>query len=230
MTTNVNSVVAGFALTGSEGCSKITGCESANAFAPFTTSIVNTATLALGPIPYGILLQSRLVNNGTPVFLSSKTTDLADPLLAVWSPNGQYIAVADGSTGLIIYNASNPALPFLLSSLTTNLSNPSSVAWSPSGQYIAVTNGAPSNSLFIFNVLNPASPIFLSSITTGLNNPSSVVWSPNGQYIAVASQSNSALVIYNASNPHPRSFYLLSQPVFLVLHRWLGHRMDNILQ
>ena len=49
-TTDSSSIVAGFALLGSESCSKIIGCESANAI---TSSSGVT-------VPYGILLQGTL--------------------------------------------------------------------------------------------------------------------------------------------------------------------------
>ena len=80
LNTAVGNSVAGFALVGTENCSKILGCESANAFAPYQLVVspgIGNVT-AIGPVPYGILLQSSLIlnNNSIPI---SNPTGLSQP-------------------------------------------------------------------------------------------------------------------------------------------------------
>ena len=75
-TTDSNSIVAGFVLRGSESCTKIIGCETANANA--STSGVT--------VPYGILLQGTLDEtfNVTGALYSPDRVNSVD-----WSPDGQ---------------------------------------------------------------------------------------------------------------------------------------------
>ena len=89
MTTDSISIVAGFALLGTEQNSKIIGCESAN------TSASNAGVT----VPYGILLEGALSN------VSAVTGEfpymLNDQVHTVqFSPDGQYVAV--GGMGLSI--------------------------------------------------------------------------------------------------------------------------------
>src|SRR3972149_2864641 len=91
-TTDFNSIVAGFALRGSEGCSKIIDSESANA----TTSPSGVT------VPYGILLEAQ--------FDGLVTVTVHDPggnLTALnWSLDGKYLAVGGNNiTGndLLVY-------------------------------------------------------------------------------------------------------------------------------
>ncbi len=206
LTTNVNSVVAGFALTGSEMCTKIVGCEGCNATAPYT--IVNTTTI-LAPTPYGIFLQSSQINNGQPTPNSIVTTGNVSSQVR-WSPNQQYIAIVNTADGTLqIFNASNPITPVAYSAVATNgggsAVQPNDLSWSPNGQYIAVVNYGV-GTLQTFNVTNPTSPVANTPVSTGSGSgskPFAVRWSPNGQYIALvnAGASDNTLQIFNASNP-----------------------------
>ena len=203
LTTNYNSVVAGFALTGSEMCSKIVGCEGCNATAPF--AIVNTTTI-LAPTPYGIFLQSSQINNGQPTPNSIVATGNS-PAQVRWSPNQQYIAIVNYADGTLqIFNASNTITPVAYTAVVTNGGGsavlPNDLSWSPNGQYIAVVNSGV-GTLQTFNVTNPTSPVANTPVSTGSGSgsqPFAVRWSPNGQYIALVNANDNTLQIFNASN------------------------------
>src|SRR3990167_2036150 len=133
-TTDSNSLIAGFALRGSEGCTKIIDSESAN-----SQTNVNGFT-----VPYGILLE------GTLDSVQSITGDFGSGgpeyvWKVAWSPDGQYVAVsalglADAlGNQLQIFQFDRVART--LTSITGALGivgEVYAIAWSPDGNYIAV--------------------------------------------------------------------------------------------
>lgn len=195
LTTNVNAVAAGFALIGNEMCSKILGCESVNTFAP------SPSTITTGAVPYGILLQSTLVNNG-PTLNTTITSNLfSDPNKVAWSPDGKYLAVANSSNNTVsVFDVTNINAPVAYDPIPTQGLSPIDVAWSPNSNYLAVINFA-SSTLVTFNVTNPASPIASSPVSTEGINAAALAWSPNGKYIAALNFGSSTLVTFNVSDP-----------------------------
>ncbi len=198
-TTNSSSVVAGFALTGSEMCSEIVNCESCNSVAPFTSSIVNTGTNVLAPTPYGVLLPSTLLLSNSSTAISNPATG-SSPYSVSWSPDGIYIATAnEGNNTVSIINVlANPSSPSTVSTISVG-STPNSLSWSPNGTYLAVANSG-SNTVSIINVANTAAPTVLSTIPVG-TNPLFVAWSANNQYIAVANNTSNTVSIISVAYP-----------------------------
>ena len=193
LTIDSDSIVAGFALLGSEACSKIIGCESANASAS-----------GMGvTVPYGILLQESLsdVSTATSIFFT------ADNIFAVeWSPDGQYIAVGGQmvdtvlQTNLQIFKFDRPSNTFTAVAGAFPYDSTGyvrAISWSPDGLYLAVggynlTSGLGTDlQIFIFNATNntliPVAGAFSSGSTV-----LGVSWSPNAQYVAMGGQSLSS--------------------------------------
>ncbi len=210
--TAYNLNLAGFALAGTENCSKILGCESANAFAPYQLAPAVggvLGTVAVGPIPYGILLQSSLSlnNNSTPI--SNPATpvtvaSLAPSSVTSFSVSGNtYIAVTNqGSNTVSIINVSNPASPTTVGSTTTGTSPSAVTSFTVSGNtYIAVTNKG-SNTVSIINVTNPVLPTTVGSTTTGTSPSAVTSFTVSGNtYIAVTNQGSNTVSIINVSTP-----------------------------
>ena len=182
-TTDYNSLIAGFALRGTEQCTKIIDCESANA----TTSPDGVT------VPYGILLEATF--DGL-VSVTSDSVTPVDPLWVDWSPDGKYLAVADsggfgnavyvyqfdrtlGALGPIAFD-SIPAFPFC-------------VNWSPDGTYLAVADSV-GDTVYVYQFDRGLETLtFITSDSTPAD-ARSVNWSPNGTYLAVADSSGAVYV------------------------------------
>jgi len=136
----------------------------------------------------------NIVPAGVPTFASATTSGLSVPASVYVS--GKYAYVADNSTGLVIFDMTNPALPTKISTLSAGLSGPQSIYVSGRYAYV-ITNG--NNSVAIVDVSNPFVPVKISSLNAGLSSPYSVYVS--GHYAYVASAGNSNLVIFDVSNP-----------------------------
>ncbi len=203
--TSVNVVVAGFALTSSENCTKIIGCESGNNWAPSTTS----GSVVLAPSTYGIYLPETVLLSNSTTALTSITMS-GEPQVIAWSPNGQYFATANQNNNTVsIISISNPASA---SSVIATISLPAAtspspygVTWSPDGLYLATANYdnnvANAGSVTIINVVNPAVPQIVTTLKLNQTGTQSVAWSPNNQYIAAANSGSSNVTIINVSNP-----------------------------
>lgn len=196
-TTNVNAIVAGFALTGSEMCSEISNCTSVNNFVISTTSLVNTSTLSIAATAYGILVKDSMILTASSSSISSVTT--ADSGQPAWSPNGRYFAVVNLVGGTLqIVDVLNPLAPIVIATVATS-AFPIFGDWSPDGRYIAVIT-LTNRLLQIFDTTVITTPRLLTSLSVG-TNPNDVKWSPNGQYIAVANNSSSTLQIVSMASP-----------------------------
>ena len=125
-TTDSDSIIAGFALRGSEKCSKIVDSEGANAVSDITGFTV----------PHGIFLEGTIdsVQSVTGLFGSIGDINTVD-----WSADGKYLAVggADFAGGtsnelqIFTFNGSSGALTAVTGALPENLNGSvRSVNWS----------------------------------------------------------------------------------------------------
>src|SRR3972149_1520239 len=139
-TTDLNSIVAGFALRGSEGCSKIIDSESANTTSNFTGYTV----------PYGILIEQTAREN-----LSRVAFDVPSGFAAgnsvTWSPCGNYITISENNEDtFVVYEFDRSQL--VLSEISRSVIGGGQIQvvdWSPAEQYIAV--GDQVNGLFVYS-------------------------------------------------------------------------------
>ena len=177
-TTDYNSLIAGFALRGTEQCTKIIDCESANA----TTSPDGVT------VPYGILLQATFDG------LVSVTSDLTpiDAISIDWSPDGKYLVVADRSKGIYVYqfDRSTQAITLIASDFT--VTNALLANWSPDGNYLAVAGG--SQGVYVYQFDHSTYMLAIVSNST-FDDAESVDWSPDGNYLAIAA-SGVAVYVY----------------------------------
>lgn len=230
-TTNFNTVVAGFALTGTEMCSKIVNCESGNNTAPFSLASSNTSII-IAPTPYGIWLQQNIVisNSSSP----NAATDPSNELYAMdFSHNCQYFAVggnlaASGNGAVQIYNYSINTLGS--NSLTRIASvNPGGnssaivefINWSPDDNYLAVSLNSSTIPVYVYRFYpsqsNPNALVQVGSINIGSSVVSSVNnWSPNGKYLAIGISTsgfsnNLRIYKFDPSNPGANSLTLVAQ-------------------
>src|SRR3989304_10523245 len=151
--TNGSSIVAGFALMGTESSSTIMNSEASNA-------ITNASGFT---VPYGIYLEATINNpmtlTGYPAIPSVPGGSIGS---ADWSYDGQYLALAYESSefaSIYQYNrTTNIAQEIALPNVTLNLGFRSS--WSHDNNYIAFGNiGGGSNpeiNLFRFDRINTA--------------------------------------------------------------------------
>lgn len=186
--------VAGFALLGTESCSKIIGCESANAFAPFAT----TGQVDYGSIPYGILLQSSLVPSLTnPTNQSFGFTAQT----AQWSPDGNYLAVGGGSSTsnqlkLYQFDYATRVLTLITQATYNGVSagTINSLNWSPDGKYLAVGGSTSAGNQIIVYQFNPLNNTLTANTPTTFNSAVNAVfslnWSPDGRYLAAGGQNS----------------------------------------
>ncbi len=206
--TDQNSIIAGFALRGTEGASKIINCEAAN-----STSSPNGVT-----VPYGIFLEARFDGLTTVTSVNVDGGGTGDQVFSVnWSPDGVYLAVG----GLITGTTNNNILVYRFNRLTEGLVQVNSTAtntsakatatiWSPNGRYLAVgynMTAQSGNDLLIYSFdrvtesltlvdsLNPS-----PSSAGGNQIVNNVGWRPDGRYLAVGvtstSLSTSILFLY----------------------------------
>ncbi len=195
-TTDSNSIVAGFALRGSESSSKIIESESANA-----TTSPNGFT-----VPYGILCEATVEDSISTVLTSTVSGFLFD---ITWSPDGQYFAlVGNSSLGyqnnfVVMQFDRNNLVVTKVAEALGNAVTIRAVSWSYDSQYIAVAGNALSGSnrlcIFRFNTINQSLTKVAQAITSGLIYD--VVWAPNGKYL---------VAVGDTSLPGGNNIFLLS--------------------
>ncbi len=206
-TTDQNSIVAGFALRGSETCTKIINSEA-----------IGSQTSNLGvTTPYGILLEATL--DGLTTVTSLIETNMV-VLAADWTPDGQYLATREGAnsgasttnnlvyTRLYSFNRNTRDLrkcaeivlletyPITLIDLSIATYKP--LQWSPDGQYLAVGGTTPVNEavlgsrafmrMYKFDRISETLTEINFFVPDPLGEAGSVKaidWSPNERYIAV---------------------------------------------
>ncbi len=185
--TGSDSIIAGFALRGSETFAKIIDSESAN----------SSSSLQGATIPYGIYLENSAsslititgsLGNQSGAYASS----------AVWTSDGKYIAVAGADviesaltgSGITIY--SYDASTDLLQNINTiEISETiNECSWSPNDQFLAVaTNIASGSNLLIYSFDSTNNETTLvASAGTDIARALSAQWSPDGQYIAAGGE------------------------------------------
>ena len=175
--TDSNSLIAGFALRGTEKCTKIIDSESAN-----------TQTNASGvTVPYGILLE------GTLSTIISVTGEEINTLInsVNWSPDGNYVAIGTASvTGdeLRVY-AFNRSTEGLIQVAGEDIGTTiNEVAWSPDQSYIAI-GAASGDELLVYSFdRTNNSLIQVAGVDFGLQ-VNSVSWAPDELYLAVGADS-----------------------------------------
>lgn len=207
-TTDYNSVVAGFALRGSESCSKIIDSEAAN-----------SATSASGvTVPYGIFLEGTLTGLVSVTALNPEGGSYSDKVRSVnWSPDGEYVAIggnitqSGGNGDAVIVYQFNRTAGSLMKVVGVNpgggtySDNIRSINWSPDGLYLAVggqINGLYTDDFIIYqfdrtsNTLSQVAAVAPGGSTN--DTILSVNWSPDGRFVAVGIISSvNSLFIYS---------------------------------
>ncbi len=200
------SIVAGFGLRGTEHCSTIIGCEAKNA----TTSSIGLT------IPYGIWLEARF--EGLTTVTSTNQVTSADSTNSIaWSPDGQYLAAGQNTTGLpaqmVLYRFDRTLgelVPVTIISIGNSGNNGSgfgisSVAWSPDGEYLAIGGfnlSAPTTQALYIYKFDGSTETFTEIIAltpSGVGDidiVSMASWSPDGKYLAVG-----VAITFSATGP-----------------------------
>lgn len=219
---NVNLVVAGFALTGSESCSQIVDCESGNNTSAYSTSVVSTSTLTFAATPHGILLQSTMpINSSSTPAVTVTTPNVVDAI--AWSPCGNYLVASQASTfNLLLYkrDKTNPNVLTLIQTLSTG-SSPYHIfelAWSPDGTTLATNDGIGIVRLYQLNTTLPTPLKFIFSInTSNFTSPfgltSTLAWSPDGNYLAMGGIGITAAKVYQFNRSKQYLTLVTSVPI-----------------
>lgn len=182
-TTDFNSVVAGFALRGTEGCSKIINSEAANS----TTALTGVT------VPYGILLEAQVSS-----LVTTTVGGVGDDVNSVsWSPDGKYFVIGADSSAtneLRVYQFDRIANNLLqVASIELGI-EVNSVNWSPDGNFIAVgiaSGGGVVNEfrIYSFDRTNNTLTLVASDGFQVEADVNSVHWSASSNFIAVGNQS-----------------------------------------
>ena len=92
-----------------------------------------------------------VTNPLSPVAIAATAFTGINPYAVAWSPNSQYIAVANnGSNNVSLCDVTNPYSPITIATANVGTS-PYALAWSPNGQYLAVANNG-NNTISLLNV------------------------------------------------------------------------------
>jgi WD40 repeat protein len=140
--------------------------------------------------------------------ISAENTPLASvlpvssgiPDSIAYSPSGDLLAAATG-TSVQLWNVSSSPLPRPLGSpLPVRSGTADSIAFSPVGNILAV---ATSTDVELWNLSTPSLPALISTLQTSSAGPvNSVAFSPDGRTLAVGA---SSLQLWNVASPaHPR--------------------------
>ncbi len=143
-------------------------------------------------------------NTPTAAALGSAVTTGAGPQSVAFSPNGNYLAVANNAGNSLQIFSFTAGTPALVGTVNTGAStNPYSVAWSPNGNYFAVVNNG-SSTLQVYSFSGGTPTLVGNAVSTGSSaGPLSVSWSPNGNYIAVVNGNLNNLQVYSFSGNTP---------------------------
>ena len=208
-TTDLASVVAGFALRGTEKCSKIIDSESGNAIASSDGVTV----------PKGIFLEDRF-----DMLVTQTMEDIGFTVNTLdWSSDGIFLASGSvsGPNELRIYEYDRQAQVLKLRASADATLAVLSVKWSPSGQYIAVgmdATGATAGQLIIFAFDRTTFSLKqVAQVTTGVDLVvNSVDWSFDEQYVAFGVAENVAgdeVFVYKFDRVNNTLTFAASTPV-----------------
>jgi len=142
---------------------------------------------------------SGVLDSGTSYTLPGGTT----PGRAVFSPNGLYLATANGSSNdVTIFSVTNGVLNSGVTyPLPSGSLDSTGVVFSPDGAYLAVSDGN-SDQVTLFTVtngvLNAGTSYPIPAQPSGLQYPFWISFSPDGQCVAVAH--GLGLSLFNVSN------------------------------
>lgn len=189
--TDSSSLVAGFALRGNEGCTKIINSEGCN-----TETNVDGFT-----VPYGILLEGTLDQIETITGLFEQTLSPAPDVQSTnWSPDGKYLLLGGDTLNmanahLLVaqydYVAQTVYMVTSISLDSASSAFVSKAVWSPDGNYIAATlySATSSNNVVYileFDRTSHTLEIIGSVLPQAATEfPLDITWSPNQQYVAV---------------------------------------------
>ena len=190
--------------TGLYNCSSNTGSNPHSATWFPTGNFIALANSAGGGYLSGSIQVFSFSGSGNPT-LTGHYNSLGmmgnAPNSVAWSPDGQFIAVADysgGSNGvgtiqILNFNESgDPTAIGKYDCSDSTGSNPYSVAWSPDGQFVAVANyyggGNEEGTIQILSFSGSGDPTAIGKYDCSDSMgsfPYSVAWSPDGQFVAV---------------------------------------------
>src|SRR5579872_4231756 len=189
-TTDFSSVIAGFALRGTEASSKIIECEAAN------TTVASTGVT----VPYGILLQ-QTINSSLLLTTTAFVAANVNFITTSWSPDGAFFVGGQGGSSSPLITSAYVFQFDRVHATTFRLANfggfttITNVAWGPTNGYIAVSSLS-NISILKFERLNNT----LTSVTNASPNPSNpvaIAWRFDGNYLAAADIGNGLLEIYH---------------------------------
>ncbi len=191
--TGFDSVVAGFALQGSERNTKIITCEAANSRGGLTGSAG----------VYGIVAQERTVD---PIVSTTGALGINGSVSSIsWSPDGKFIAIAgttavSGGSGqeiqIFSFDYTDESMAFAAGvSLDGTVG---AIEWSPYGNYLAVgtiTGSLHDLAIYEFDpILKQLS--FVTQLPAAVASVRTVSWSPDATRIAIGIDDTYALRLY----------------------------------
>ncbi len=190
--TGGNSVIAGFALKGSEHCTKIIDSEASN-----SVSSSNGTT-----IPYGILLQKSTDSLSTITAVTSGAITTTVRVVA-WSPDGKYVAagltnVSATTSTLYLYEFDyrNPSLDLVQQFIPQGTMGDAvcGLDWSPDGLYLSVGFSAASGqsfAIYSFDTINQRLQYVTSVSIPSYTEFTNVKWRYDGRFLAVSGSPDS---------------------------------------
>lgn len=198
-TTDYNSIISGFALTGMEQLSRITNSQSQNAM-----------TSASGvTVPYGMYLQGTLSSSLTLTAVPPVPVPATNVNAVQWSPDQRFIAVGAAGDSLLSVYAFDALHEVVYQIASPNIipeDAVNTVDWSPDGQYLAAGMNQTEDPgadaarirIYSFDTINNS----LTQVAIANPRPETDVdvqslrWSPNGRYLAVGTTLTNQLRIY----------------------------------
>jgi parallel beta-helix repeat protein len=139
----------------------------------------------------------------TATLVATGGSPFVGPVFPVWSPDGNYLAVADGNAAvrdviIVQFVPTSSSLSFIArTNDSAFLGTPATVDWSPNGQYIVV-NAQTSNLIVVYqwNPSNSTLTRFASTHDPLLNSPGTAIWSPDGQYVLVGDINANTSIVF----------------------------------